>query len=96
MFNFVKQPAEETTRAVDFSGAAEIQGGETITSATVTVTLNGTSVPAMLVSSVIDGNLVKFRVKGGNDRQDYKVTVQATTSAAHIREADIVMNVRDF
>ena len=40
-FDFEKQPSEERTRGVDFSGAPEIQRGETIDSVNIVVTLNG-------------------------------------------------------
>lgn len=90
---FSKQPSEETTRAVDFVNTAEIMNGETIASAVVTVTDGGIAVPDLLVSSIIDGTRVLFRVKDGLDRQKYKITVLITTSAGHKREADIMMVV---
>lgn len=93
---FSKQPSEETTRAVDFVNIAEIVNGETIATAVVTITDGGIAVPDMLVSSVVEGTKVKFRVKDGLDRQTYKITVLITTSTGHKREADIMMVVAEL
>ena len=93
---FSKQPSEETTRAVDFVNIAEILNGETIASAIVEVTDSGFAIPEMLVSSTIEGTKVMFRVRGGEDRKTYKITVLITTSAGHVREADIMMIIKDM
>jgi hypothetical protein len=95
LFEFSKQPAEEVTRAVDFSGTAEIQAGENIVAHTVEITLNGQVAEGILVSSALDGSLVKFRVRGGDHGGNYKITVLVTTNAGHVREADVMMYVRE-
>lgn len=92
---FSKQPSEETTRAVDFVNIAEILNGETVVSASVEVTDSNVLVPDMLVSSTVAGTKVMFRVKGGEDRTTYKITVLITTSAGHKREANIMMVVTE-
>ena len=93
---FSKQPSEETTRAVDFVNIAEIVNGETIATAVVTITDGGIAVPDMLVSSIVEGTKVMFRVKDGVDCQTYKITVLITTSVGHKREADIIMVVAEL
>ncbi len=94
LLKFRKQPSEETTRAVDFGNTFELQNGETIQSTVVTVTQDGTVVTGdILVSSSIEDSRVLFRVRGGEHKKTYKITVVMTTDTAHIREADIFMEV---
>lgn len=95
MYSFTKQPAEETTVAVDFAGYREFQGGETIASVVVSITQEGESYPDMLVSHAAVGNTVRVRVRGGSAGLEYIITVLATTNQAHRREADVHMFVQN-
>ena len=94
-FYFTKQPREETTLAINFSGTRELQAGETIFSAAVEITQAGLPVDGILVSYAIAGARVLVRVRGGESNKDYKITVLATTNAGHVREAEAVMAVRE-
>ena len=97
-FYFTKQPSEQTTFGIDASGFREIQLGETITSATVTVTdrTTGVAVAGIYVSHDIEtGKIVRVRVTGGTDGAEYVITVLGTTDAGHIRESDVVMSVKE-
>ena len=94
-FYFTKQPREETTLGINFSGTRELQAGETIFSAAVEITQAGLPVEDVLVSHAIAGARVLVRVRGGEDGKDYKITVLATTNAGHVREVDAVMAVQE-
>lgn len=94
-FVFIKQPREETTLGIDFSDAREIQSGETLTSATMDVTQAGLPYDDILVSHTIAGSRVLFRVRGGENGKDYKMTILVTTNTGHVREADVVMQVQE-
>ena len=95
-FYFPKQPREETTVRVDFSGTRELQAGETIASAAVEITQAGLPVEGVLVSHAIAGPRVLFRVRGGESNKDYKITVLVTTNAGHVREVEAVMGLREY
>ena len=100
MFSFSKQPWEETSRAVDFASSAELVAGETIASATVFVSMlldpTQTPLPSLLVSSDIDGTLVRFRVAGGVSGENYRITVRIITNAGHRREVDVLLFVQEY
>jgi hypothetical protein len=89
-FYLAKQPAEETTFGIDMSGFREIQEGEKITSHTVTCPTAG-----IIVSSLHTDSTVSVRVKGGTDGLKYTITIRASTDAGHVREVDVVLEVRE-
>jgi hypothetical protein len=98
IFSLEKQPAEEFTIGVDF--ADDLAGGETISSAAVSATdlSDGSDASAVVLDGAygISGSTVSQKVKAGADGRRYKVTVQATTSAGNVFEADVVMTVREL
>lgn len=94
-FIFEKQPQEELTFGVDFSGAREIQNGETISLVDIIITNKNTPVSDIFVSKSIIGNIVRVRVRGGENNKNYKITILITTNLHHIRETDIMMYVRE-
>ena len=91
-----KQPREEETYGIDFSGVRSMQAGETIQSAVVEVTRDGQPVTEFLVSYAVVETKVLFRLRGGENGKDYKITVLVTTNAGHVREAEVVMFVREY
>ncbi len=96
LFYVTKQPSEEKTFRVDKSGFREIQEGEIITSIAVTCTLDGVDVTGdIIVSSSHTDDTADFRVKEGEDGRNYHIRILATTDAGHIRESDIVLQVRE-
>lgn len=90
MFYLSKQPAEETTFGIDMTGFREIQEGEIIVSHTATCPTAG-----IIVSSSHTDSTVSVRVAGGTDGLKYTITIRATTDAGHIREVDVVLEVRE-
>lgn len=95
MATFTKQPSEEFTIAIDFTG--RMATGETLDSAVVTAADSaGTDATAAVIeSSSVSSPHVLVRIKGGQDGQDYRVTVVATTATTEVYEADVTMRVRD-
>lgn len=91
-----KQPQEEYYLGFDF--AARMQG-EAIQSATVAaVDSCGTDVTATLIDEAkqnIDGDLVYFFVRGGDDGMSYKFTCSVVGALGSRYEAEATMLVRD-
>ena len=96
MADFLKQPSEEFTIAVDFSG--DLDTGETLDSAVVTATDSaGTDVTSTIVASdAVSGSTWAVRVRAGTAGQDYKITVTATTSDSQVYEHEVTMRVREL
>jgi hypothetical protein len=94
-FYLSKQPSEETTFGVDMTGFREIQEGEKITSHTVTCTQSGQAVSGIIVASSHTDTVARVRVRGGVNGKDYLLTLLVTTDAGHIREVDVVLQVRE-
>ena len=96
MADFLKQPSEEFTIAVDFSG--DLDTGETLDSAVVTATdSTGADVTSTIVASdAVSGNAWAVRVRAGTAGQDYKITVVATTSDSQVYEHEVTMRVREL
>lgn len=97
MADFLKQPSEEFTIALDFSG--DLETGETIASKTVTASDLADSsdqTATIIVSSSIDGSRVRVRVRAGTNGHDYKITAVATTNLSQVYEHEVIMRVRDL
>ena len=90
-----KQPREETTFGIDLSGFREIIAGETPESIVVECTIDGESAPGIIVDDELDGNEVRIRVQGGDHGDNYVITVLVTTNAGHVRQADVVLRIRE-
>jgi hypothetical protein len=96
--SFTKQPFEEITKATDFSQVVE--SGVTVSSGTVTaIKVGDQSDASMDVLSagtcVVSGLLATWKVKGGVDQEDYKITVKVTFSNGDKLEEDVTMKVRE-
>ena len=96
MADFLKQPSEEFTIALDFSG--DLDTGETLSSAVVTATDSaGTDVTAtIVVSDAVSGDTWAVRVQAGTAGSDYKITVVVTTSTGQVYEHEVMMRVREL
>lgn len=90
---FEKQPREETTISITTSGWREIQRGETLISATVTVTQDNIPVTGIYISHAIEGSTIFVRLMGGIAGLVYKITLLCITNVGHVREVDVAMNV---
>lgn len=88
---YTQQPGERLPRLIDFKTEWATQAGQTVTGFTV-VADPGITVTA---DSLTDG-VARILVSGGVDGVDYKVTVRATTTEPGVvREADIIIKVRE-
>mgnify|MGYP005844759495 CR=1 FL=1 len=97
MSDFLKQPSEEFTVALDFSG--DLETGETVASKTVTasdIADGSDQTAAVIVSSSIDGTKVRVRVRAGTDGHDYKITATVTTNLSQVYEHEVTMRVREL
>lgn len=92
----VKQPSEDRLLNFDISG---MLGLNTISSTSATFTNLGRvtgSTDVSLGAATFSGAVVQVRVTGGQDFEDYKVTIAVTDSGSNDLEAEIVVNVRDL
>lgn len=89
-----KQPQEDTTFGVDFGGTRELQAGETLVAVQGTAMRGGVPVPEILSGQSIAGSQVRVRVREC-EAGEYAITILATTNAGHVREADILLLVRE-
>lgn len=97
MADFLKQPSEEFTIALDFS--ADLESGETIADKTVTaidVADSSDQTSTIIVSSSIDGSRVRVRIQAGTNGHDYKITAIATTNLSQVYEHEVTMRVREL
>lgn len=88
---YTKQPAERKDYDLDYSDW--LPNGDTVASATATVSPSGLTVDAPVV---VSGKTVKLWVSGGTGGVKYKVTVKATTTVGRIDEEELIFNVKDF
>jgi hypothetical protein len=91
---FPKQPSEAFTIAADFVN--ELATAETISSKTVTATLDGVDATSTVIaSSSISSSQVLVFVQAGESGRSYLIKVKITTSASNTYELNIYMNVRE-
>ena len=99
VFSIEKQPADIRSRAIDFSN--KVPTGVTIESASLTCVIEETGedvTSTILVddAGVVQGESVIITVRGGDDGERYKVTIEATLSTGDILTADIFVDVREY
>lgn len=90
-----KHPDESVVYSMDFVNLLDVE--ETITSvANGTPTVDAVSSPPVTfgVPSIV-GSAVTFRISGGSDGTDYRVTVEVGTSEGNIRAAIGILYVRE-
>lgn len=95
MHPLVKQPSESRVYAVDFS--ANLTSSETIAASpapTVTATPSGLTITS--VASDTTGKKVQFRVSGGTNGIQYKVTSVVVTSLGNTLEEEGILIVKDL
>ena len=87
-----KQPAE----LLDYDVTYEdwIPDGDTVVSATVTVTTADDSLTVTKVEIMTP--IVKVWISGGISGTTYKITVLATTAEGRTKEAEFKLRVRDY
>jgi hypothetical protein len=94
---FLKQPAESYTIAVEFAG--KLPAGATLVIGTVgAVRLDtGATDNSVLASTsaTIVGTQARVKVQAGATGVDYKLTFLLTLSSGDLLEEDIAMQVRD-
>lgn len=93
-----KQPSEDRLYEMDF--AALLASGETISSvSSITQSARGNvqgSTSLSIGTGSASGSNVRFRISGGTDGEDYKITVVVTTSQGNTLEGDGWLYVRDL
>jgi hypothetical protein len=93
---FIKQPAESYTIAVEFTG--KLPTGATLTSGTVSAVRLDTgaadnSVLASTTATIV-GTQARVKVQAGTSGVDYKVSFLVTLSNSDLLEEDIEMRVQ--
>ena len=90
----VKHPDESLVYAMDFANL--LGAGELLTAvANSTPLVDVVSTPPLVFGTPsIVGTQIRFRVSGGQASMDYRITVEAATSAANTRAAVGVLFVR--
>lgn len=79
-----KRPSDNRLYQVDFAEFEEIRKGETISSASVTSErITGTGTITLGATSVA-GSLVQFRISGGTDGDDHRLSGSATLSGGSV------------
>lgn len=78
---FPKLSAEVRFVSADYTSAAEIVNGATISSATATVAPSDT---LTVGSTTVSGNVVSFKIAGGTVGETYTLTCLATTDTAAV------------
>jgi len=98
--SYYKQPDEVVPAGrwgVDFS--SDMVAGEVITSASITVTdSSGSDVTATLTSGsevIADGSKVSIKFVNGTDGETYTVSIEATSDAGAVYEAEFYIIVKD-
>ena len=92
MHRFRKQPSEEYSISVDFSEILKVD--ETITKETVTASLGSEDKTTdIIASSTISDKKIIIKIKDGEHRNTYKLTIVIETSGSNIFEEDILMRV---
>lgn len=86
---FDKQPADVQDYDIDF-GPYLTGLGDTAVSHAVVVPTGIT-----LMSSGMTDGVVKVWLSGGENRQKYKITVQVTTNGGRVKEAEIIIKVKE-
>lgn len=86
---FTKQPADVQDYDIDFNAYLSSMG-DTALSHTVTADA-GLSV----MSSTLNSGVVKVWLSGGTDGVQYKVTATLTTAAGRVKQAEIVVKVKE-
>ncbi len=93
-----KQPSEDRLYEMDFS--ALLAAGETLSSvSSITQAARGNvqgAASLVIGSGAASGAKVQFRISGGTDGEDYKITVVATTSQGNTLEGEGWLYVRDL
>lgn len=92
-----KQPAEVLTLSIDFT--RDLVGGETISSAVVTVKNLATGADSSntikLGSHTTSGAVVSQMVQAGTDGEDHRMQIRVTTSASNVYEHEIDLSIRE-
>ena len=86
---FTQQPAEY----LDYDIPYELTSGDSLSSATATVSPAGLTVGSPLV---IPGNKVKIWISGGVSGVTYKVEVTTTTTLGRIKQDELRFRIKDF
>lgn len=85
--SYTQQPADR----LDYDIPCDLAEGDSLASATVSVTPAG-----LTVNEVIVGSKVKLWVEGGTSGVTYKVEVTITTTLGRTKQVEVKIKVKDF
>jgi hypothetical protein len=85
---WTKQTPDRQDFDVDFS---DYMTGHTDGPASYTVSSDS----GLTVTHERSGNVVKLWAEGGTNEQDYRVAVTMTTTGGRVKQADVIIEVRD-
>lgn len=92
-----KQPSEDKKFDMDFS--LMLKSDETITSVISVAQENMGNVDGSsdltIGANSFDGAIVQVQIAGGTDQEDYKITVQVSTTVHDVVEGEGTLRVRD-
>ncbi len=92
---YTKQPSEVSDYDIDFTDW--LRSDETLASATATVAcLTSTDASLSMEGETLTAKIVRVRLSGGLAGEDYKVTVQTTSSSGRLDESEFKVKVREY
>lgn len=102
---FAKQPWEELFRSLDHTRNLDVDGGEVISSGTISVfeldvdgeestDVSATMAPQATVV-IEDGTVLLYFIKAGSTGKDYDIRLRVVTSSGNKMEDDILMHVEE-
>ena len=84
--NYTQQPSER----LDYDIPYDLETGDSIASATATVTPAG-----LTVNSLITGSTVKLWVEGGVSGTTYKAEITTTTALGRTKQVEVKFKIRE-
>lgn len=88
--SYKQQPADNLDYAFDYSDF--LQSGDSLLSATATVSPTGLTV----TTPVVSGQQVKFWLTGGVSGTKYKLTITTTTAIGRVKQDEAYVTIKDY
>ena len=94
----IKQPYEALDCSIDFGADLNLGDTITISSCTAENVITGVNSTAIVIAAspapAVSGTKVKFRLQGGNDGDQHKITVRVENQTGEQLEADLALFVQ--
>lgn len=92
---YTKQPSEVSDYDIDFS--SWLRSDETLSTTSATYACTTSEDASLTVVDVsLSSAVVRVRLSGGADGEEYKVTVQTTSSSGRVDESEFKIKVREY